>query len=66
VTIILLQQSASKRGRVSSVCSEPSDSSLSLSNKLLDVKDPSLGRLTGLGGFLMESISIPSESQYCL
>jgi hypothetical protein len=37
-----------------------------LSNKLSEVKDSSLGCLTGLGGFLMESISIPSESQYCL
>jgi hypothetical protein len=61
VTIVLLQRSVSKRGRVSSVCSEPSDSSLSLSNKLSEVKDPSLGHLTGLGKFLMESISIPSE-----
>jgi hypothetical protein len=66
MTIILLQRSASKRGRVSPVCSEPLDSSLSLSNKLSEVKDPSLGHLTGLGGFLMESISIPSESWYCL
>jgi hypothetical protein len=66
MTIVLLQQSASKRGRVSSVCSEPSDSSLSLSNKLLEVKDPILGRLTGLGGFLTESVSLPSESRYCL
>jgi hypothetical protein len=62
VTIISLQQSASKRGRVSSVCSEPSDSSLSSLNNLSEVKDPSLGHLTGLGGFLMESVSIPSES----
>jgi hypothetical protein len=66
VTIVLLQQSASKRGRVSSVCSEPSDSSPSLSNKLFEVKDPSLDHLTGLGGFLMESVSIPSESWNCL
>jgi hypothetical protein len=66
VTIILSQRSASKRGRVSSVCSKPSDSSLSLSNNLSEVKDPSLGHLTGLGGFLMESVSIPSESWYCL
>jgi hypothetical protein len=62
VTIVSSQQSASKRGRVSSVCSEPSDSSLSSSNNLSEVKDPSLGRLTGLGGFLTESVSIPSES----
>ncbi len=62
MTIVSSQQSASKRGRVSSVCSKPSDSSLSSSNNLLEVKDPSLGRLTGLGGFLMESVSIPSES----
>jgi hypothetical protein len=66
VTIISLQRSASIKGRVSSVCSEPSDSLLSSSNKLSEIKDPSLGHLTGLGGFLMESISIPSESQYCL
>jgi hypothetical protein len=51
-----------QKSRVSSVCSEPSDSSLSLLNKLSEVKDPSLGHLTGLGGFLMESVSIPSES----
>jgi hypothetical protein len=66
MTIVLLQRTASKRGRVSSVCSEPSDSSLCSSNKLSEVKDSSLGHLTGLGGFLTESISIPSESQYCL
>jgi hypothetical protein len=66
VTIVSLQRSASKIGRVSSVCSEPSDSSLSLPNKLSEVKDPSLGRLTGLGEFLTESVSIPSESWYCL
>jgi hypothetical protein len=64
VTIVSLQRSASKIGRVSSVCSEPSDSSLSSPNKLLEVKDPSLGHLTGLGGFLMESVSIPSESGF--
>jgi hypothetical protein len=62
VTIVSSQRSASKRGRVSSVCPEPSDSSLSSSNNLSEVKDPSLGHLTGLGGFLMESVSIPSES----
>jgi hypothetical protein len=62
VTIVSSQQSVSKRGRVSSVCSEPSDSSLSSSNNLSEVKDPSLGHLTGLDGFLMESVSIPSES----
>jgi hypothetical protein len=66
MTIVSLQRSVSKRGRVSSVCSEPSDSSLSSLNKLSEVKDPSLGHLTGLGGFLMESVSIPSESWYCL
>jgi hypothetical protein len=66
VTIISLQRSASKRGRVSSVCSKPSDSALSLLNKLSEVKDSGLGHLTGLGGFLMESVSIPSESQCCL
>jgi hypothetical protein len=32
----------------------------------LEVKDSSLGCLTGLGGFLTESVSIPSESWYCL
>jgi hypothetical protein len=32
----------------------------------LTIKDPSLDRLTGLGGFLTESVSIPSESWYCL
>jgi hypothetical protein len=66
VTIVSLQRSASKIGRVSSICSEPSDSSLSLPNKLSEVKDPRLGCLTGLGGFLMESVFIPSKSRYCL
>jgi hypothetical protein len=58
--IILLQRSASKRGRVSYVCSEPSDCPLSLPNKLSE-SDWILDRLAGLGGFLTESISIPAE-----
>jgi hypothetical protein len=65
VTIVSLQRSASKRGRVSYVGSEPSDSPLSLLNKLLE-SDSSLDRLAGLGGFLMESVSIPAESGYYL
>jgi hypothetical protein len=65
MTIVSLQRSASKRGGVSYVCSEPSDSPLSSPNKLLE-SDSSLDCLAGLGGFLMESISIPAESQYCL
>jgi hypothetical protein len=63
--IVSLQQSASKRGRISYVSSEPSDSPLSSPNKLSE-SDWILDRLAGLGGFLTESISIPAESWYCL